>query len=143
MSTTSGYTPGSEARGSGGAPAAESKGFGWMVFAGIILSVSGVLNIIYGIAAIDNSKFFVQNTHYVFSDLNTWGWITLILGVAQLGAAFSVWQGNTYGRVFAIAAASLTAIASLLSLPAYPFLSLAIFALSIMVIYGCSVYERA
>jgi hypothetical protein len=142
MSTTSGYTPASEAGTSRAGQTGHSKGYGWMVFAGIILSVAGVLNVIYGIAAISNSKFFIQDTHYVFSDLKTWGWITLIFGVLQLIAAFSLWSGNAFGRIFAIAAASVSAIVALLSLPAYPFLSLAIFALDIMVIYGCAVYQR-
>ena len=31
---------------------------GWWVFAGVLLIVAGVLNMIYGIAAIGNSKFF-------------------------------------------------------------------------------------
>jgi hypothetical protein len=138
MSTTSGYSPGTEAR---GADPAEGRGFGWMVFAGIILSISGILNVIWGIAAISNSKFFVQGTHYVISDLKTWGWVTLIVGVLQFGAAMSLFGGRTYGRIFAIVAASFSAIAALLSIPAYPFWSLAVFAISFMVIYGCSVYD--
>jgi hypothetical protein len=36
------------------------------VFAAVLLMVGAVLNVIYGIAAIGNSSFFVHNTHYVF-----------------------------------------------------------------------------
>jgi hypothetical protein len=140
MSTTPGYSPGTQAGTTSGRAAEESTGFGWLVFAGIILGIAGTLNVIYGIAAISNSNFFVHNTHYVFSDLKTWGWITLILGVMQLAAAFSLWQGGLYGRIFGIGAAGLSSIAALLSLPAYPFLSLAIFALDIMIIYGLATY---
>jgi len=116
------------------------RGVGRALFAAVLLMVGGVLNIIYGIAAISNSHFFVANTHYVFADLKTWGWVTLILGVFQLLAAFSLFGGGEYGRWFGILAASLTAIAALLEIPAYPFWSLAIFALSLWIIHGLVLY---
>jgi hypothetical protein len=108
---------------------------GWWVFAGILLLIAGVLNIIYGIAAIGNSKFFTENVTYIVSSLHTWGWVTLILGVLELIAAFSLFSGGEFGRWFGIFIASLNAIAALLAIPAYPLWSLAIFALSIIVVY--------
>lgn len=108
---------------------------GWVTFAGVMLLIVGVLNVIYGIAAIGDSSFFVNDTRYILSNLNTWGWVTLILGVIQILAAFSLWGGGLYGRIVGIGAASLSAIASLLSIPAYPLWSLAIFALNIVIIH--------
>ena len=116
---------------------------GWWVFAGIMLTIAGFLNIIWGIAGISNSKFFTQNSVYIVSGLHTWGWITLIIGLAQLFGAFSLWSGGLYGRVIAILMASISAVASLLSIPAYPFWSLAVFALDIIVIYQVSLYGGA
>src|SRR5437588_115516 len=74
------------------------RGLGRSIFAAVLLLIGGVLNIIYGIAAISNSKFFVHNTKYVFGDLKTWGWVTLILGVIELLAAASLFGGGTFGR---------------------------------------------
>jgi hypothetical protein len=108
---------------------------GWVTFAGALLLIAGALNVIYGIAAIGDSKFFVHDTKYILSNLNTWGWVTLILGLLQLIAAFSLWSGGLYGRIFGIGAAGLSSIAALLSIPAYPFWSLAIFALDIIIIH--------
>ena len=108
---------------------------GWWVFAGVLLLVAGVLNIIYGIAAIGDSKFFTENATYIISGLHTWGWIMLIIGVLELVAAFSLFSGGEFGRWFGIFIASLNAMGALLSIPAYPFWSLAIFALSIIIIY--------
>jgi hypothetical protein len=116
---------------------------GWVTFAGVMLFIVGVLNVIYGIAAIGDSSFFVQDQRYILSNLNTWGWVTLILGLFQLFAAFSLWSGGLYGRVFAIAAASLSAIAALLSIPAYPFWSLAVFAIDIIIIHQVAKYGGA
>ena len=113
----------------------QSRVTGWWVFAAILLGVSGVLNIIWGIAAIGNSHFFTANAHYIFSNLNTWGWITLIIGAVELFAAFSLFQGGGFGRVIGIIAATLAALDALLSIPAAPFWSICVFALSIIVLY--------
>jgi hypothetical protein len=116
------------------------RGVGRALFAAILLFTGGVLNIIWGIAAIGNSHFFVANAHYVFGDLKTWGWIALILGVFEILAGLSLFKGNTYGRWFAMIAGSLVAIDALLAIPAYPFWSLAVFALSLWIVYGVAVY---
>jgi hypothetical protein len=112
-----------------------SRVTGWWLFAGMLLGIAGVLNIIYGIAAIGDSKFFTQNATYILSGLNTWGWIALLIGVLQLFAAFSLYSGGGFGRWIGILAASLSAIAALLSIPAAPFWSLCIFALAVIVLY--------
>ena len=88
----------------------ESLISGWWVFAGVLLLIAGVLNIIYGIAAIGDSKFFTENGTYILSGLHTWGWILLIIGVLELVAAFSLFSGGEFGRWFGIFIASLNAI---------------------------------
>jgi hypothetical protein len=108
---------------------------GWWIFAGILLSIAGVLNVIWGIAAISDSTFFVKDAAYVISGLNTWGWVTLIIGVLELAAVGSLFAGGGFGRWMGIFAAALSAIGSLLSIDAYPFWSLSVFALSIIIIY--------
>jgi hypothetical protein len=119
------------------------QGLGRVLFAAVLLMIGGVLSVIWGIAAISNSHFFVANTHYVFADLKTWGWITLILGVLELLAAFSLFGGGEFGRWFGMFAASLAAIGALLDIPAYPFWSLAIFALSLWILYGLVIYGES
>jgi hypothetical protein len=81
----------------------------------------------------------VHDTHYVFASLKSWGWITLIIGILELAAALSLFRGGTYGRYFAIAVGSLAAIVALLDIPAYPFWSLAVFALSLWIIHGLTI----
>jgi hypothetical protein len=123
------------------------RGAGRAVFVAILLMIAGTLNVIYGIAAIGDANFFVNENHYVLSSLHTWGWITVILGVVQLIAAFSLLSGQTFGRVVGLIAASLGAIGSLLAVGgAYPFWSLGIFALCVICIHGLLIYgdeERA
>jgi hypothetical protein len=120
----------------------EVKGLGRAIFAATFLLIGCVLNVIYGIAAISNSHFFAANAHYVFGDLKTWGWVTLIIGVLEGFAGVSLFQGSAFGRWFAIFAASLAAIGALLDLPAAPFWSLAVFALSLWIIHGLVLYGQ-
>jgi hypothetical protein len=111
------------------------------MFVAILLLIAGVLNVIYGIAAISDSTFFVESTRYVFSSLHTWGWITVILGVIQIGGGLSLLAGNAFGRVIGLIAATLGAIGALLSVGgAFPFWSLGIFALCVICIHGLVVY---
>jgi len=116
------------------------RGAGRAVFVAVLLLIAGTLNIIYGIAAVGNAHFF-NGTQFVFSSLHTWGWITIIVGVIQLTAGFSLFVGGTYGRVIGIIAASIGALESLLSIGgAHPWWSLGIFALCIYVLHGLIVF---
>jgi hypothetical protein len=123
------------------------RGTGRVVFAATLLLIAGTLNIIYGIGALDGANIFVNDNRYILTNLNTLGWVLIILGVIQLGGGFSLMAGNTFGRVLGIVGASLGAIGALLSIGgAYPWWSLAIFALCVYVVHGIAVFgedERA
>lgn len=117
------------------------RGSGRAMFASILLMIAGVLNIIYGIAAISDAHFYIDSTRYVFGSLHTWGWITLIIGVIQLTGGLSLMSGSSYGLFIGIAAATLGAIEALLDVGgAFPFWSLGVFALCVWVLYGLVVY---
>jgi hypothetical protein len=118
----------------------EIEGQGWVTFAGIMIVLVGILNVIYGIAAIDKSTFFVQDAKYVFADLRSWGWILLIVGVVQLFAAFGIWARRGWARWLGIISASANALIQLLFISSYPLAALALFAIDIMVIYGLASY---
>ena len=119
----------------------EVRGEGWVLFSGIIILILGFMNTIWGIAAIDGSSFFTDEGRFVvFDSLNTWGWFLLIVGIAQLFAAFSIWSGNTYGRVIGVATASVNAIVLLFTVNAFPFAAFMLFLADILVIYGLVVY---
>jgi len=117
-----------------------ARGSGWLVFAGTMLLILATMNVITGIAAIGDSKFFVGDAKFVFGSLNTWGWIILLLGVAQLLTALGVLANNRAAAWAGVLFASLNAIAQLLWISTYPFLALALFSLDILVIYGLVAY---
>jgi hypothetical protein len=119
---------------------AEGRGYGLVLFAGILLLVAGIWNLIYGIAAIANSHVFIANAHYVFGNLRAWGWITLILAILLLAAGGGVMAGNQLARWFAVAVVGLNVIDQMLFIPAYPFWSLTVIALDVVALYGLCAY---
>jgi hypothetical protein len=120
--------------------AADARGAGWVTFAGTMLAIVGVMNVVYGIAAIADSRFYARDVTFVFANLNTWGWILTVVGVVQLAAAMSIFAATAWGRWVGILTAGLNAVAQLLFLPSYPLLSLALFSVDILVIYGLVSY---
>jgi hypothetical protein len=118
----------------------DAHGQGLVTFAGVMIMIAAVLNTLYGIAAIDNANFYVNDARYVFGDLNTWGWFLLGLGILQAFAAFAIWRGAGWARWFGVACASVNVILQMLWIPAYPVLAMTILALDIIVIYGLLAY---
>ena len=117
------------------------RGTGRVVFAATLLLIAGTLNILYGIGALDGANIFTDDRRYILSDLNTLGWVLIVLGLIQLVGGFSLMAGNVFGRFIGILGASLGAIGALLSVGgAYPWWSLAIFFLCIYVIHGIFIY---
>ena len=119
----------------------EIEGQPWVTFSGIMIAIVGVANVIYGLAAIDNSTFFTQNARYiVFDDLNTWGWILTVVGAVQIFAAFGIFARTAWGRWIGIITASGNAIVQLLFISAHPAGALALFAVDLAVIYGLAAW---
>ena len=113
------------------------KGAGRVIFAAIMLLVVGTINVIYGIGALDNANYFINDTRFILSNLNTLGWVLIILGVIQLTGGFSLFAGNTWGRIVAIVAGTLGALGALFSIGGgNPWWSLAVFGLCVWIVWG-------
>ena len=105
-----------------------------------MLTIAGFFGLIAGIVAVSRSSFYVAGAHFVFSDLNTWGWIIMVAGAVTLVSGLFVLTGSQIARWFGIAMAGLQGLAQLLMIQAYPFWSLCIFAMDLLVIYALAAY---
>jgi hypothetical protein len=119
---------------------AEPTGVGWVTFAAVMLGLAGTWNFIDGILAISSSHVYSANAVYIFSDLNTWGWIVMILGILEGLAALALLSGNEFARWFGIGAAGLNAIGQLMFIPVYPWWAIAMFSVDVLIIYALAVY---
>jgi hypothetical protein len=114
---------------------------GFIVFAAVMMIMSGVFQALAGLIAIFENEFYVATRNYLFQfDATSWGWIHLILGVIVALAGFSLLSGATWARTVAITLAVLSAIANFLFIPYYPFWSLLIIALDVFVIWAIAVH---
>jgi hypothetical protein len=117
-----------------------SHHYGLVLFASVVLVVTGCFNLIQGIAAAAGSDVFPAHQHFVFANLTTWGWVTAILGALQLVAAVGVLAANQLFRWFAVLVVGLNTIDQMFFIPAYPAWSLAIIALDVVALYGLCAY---
>jgi len=117
------------------------RGSGRVGFAAILLMMVGVLNVVYGIGALDDANYFTDERRFVLENLNTLGWMLIILGGVQLTAGFSLIGGGAYGRTIGIIAGTVGAMGALLSIGgSNPWWSLCVFALCIYIVHGIVVY---
>jgi hypothetical protein len=112
----------------------------WITFAVTLLSMVGMFNIIDGLVALWNAKFFAAHAEYAIGNLRTWGWIALVVGILQVLTAVGLIYGSQAARWVGVILAGLNGIAQLVSVQAYPAWSIAAFALDILVIYALTVY---
>ncbi|AWG97248.1 membrane protein [Rhodococcus ruber Chol-4] len=110
--------------------------------AAIILVTIGILQIFQGIAAVAEDELFVVGIEYTYKfDFTTWGWIHIVLGAVVTLVGFALFTGATWARVAAIVLAALSILANFMWLPYYPWWSLLIIALNVVVIWAVSTWN--
>ena len=118
----------------------EPEGTGWLLFAATMLGLAGIMGVLDGIIALSKSKIYFAGSSFVVSDVRTWGWIALLIGVLLILAAGGVLSGSSWAKWFGIFAAGLSAVSHFTWMQVYPFWSLTIIAIDIMVIYALARY---
>jgi hypothetical protein len=116
---------------------------GFILFAGVMMVMSGGFQAFSGLVALFENEFYVPTRNYLFQfDATAWGWIHLLGGLLVLAAGFAVMMGQTWARVVAIILAVLSALANFAFIPYYPFWALTIIALDIFVIWALAAHGR-
>jgi hypothetical protein len=116
---------------------------GFILFAAIMMIMSGIFQALDGLVALFNDTFYVTTRNYTFQfDVTAWGWIHLILGIVVALAGWGLLSGRTWARVVGITVVVLSAIANFLWLPYYPFWALTIIALDVFVIWALAAHGR-
>ena len=114
---------------------------GWVVFASFMLIIAGVFGIIDGLVAlIHDEVYLVTKDQLVAFDFPTWGWIHLIVGIIVTTAGFAVMSGQLWARMVGVLAATASAIAQIAFITAFPFWSVLIIGIDILIIYGLLVH---
>jgi hypothetical protein len=116
---------------------------GLAVFAGTMMIIAGVFELIAGLVALFENEVYVAGARYVFAfDLTTWGWIHLLVGALVAAAGIGVLSGQLWGRIVGITMAIVSALANFVFIPYYPIWSLLVIALDVFVIWALCHYNR-
>ncbi|WP_431681434.1 DUF7144 family membrane protein [Kitasatospora sp. KL5] len=129
----------------GGPPPRQNSGWvtGLVLFAGVVMLVTGLLDLFQGIVAVARDDLIVKTPNYVFRfDVTAWGWIHIVLGAVVALVGLCVLRGMAWARYTGMAVASLSAIAGFLWLPYYPLWAIVIIALDMWVIWALALYQE-
>src|SRR3712207_8097985 len=87
-----------------------------------MLITLGAFQIIQGLVALFDDGFYAVTSDglVVDVDYNTWGWIHTAIGVIGVLVGLGLLAGNVVARVLGVAIASLSALANLVFVAAYP-----------------------
>jgi hypothetical protein len=116
---------------------------GLTTLAGVLLLVSGLWSFFIGLAGLIKNQFFVVTSNYSFKlDVTSWGWIHLILGIVVALVGIGLLLGQRWARIVGVIVAALSLMANFLFLPYYPFWSILVIFLDVMIIWALLVYGR-
>jgi cytochrome c oxidase subunit IV len=122
-------------------PQEDDQVSGWAIggiaFAGTIMVLIGVFQILAGLVAIFNDDFYVVTQNYTFDlDVTVWGWIHLLVGIALLATGFGLFSRRPWAGVAAIMLCMLSALVNFFFIPYYPIWSLLMIGLAVWVIWS-------
>ena len=121
--------------------ASQNAWSGWISFAGIVIIIVGVMDVLQGFVAILKDEYVVATSKGIaILDVTAWGWATLIWGALLIIAGLGLLGGAGWARWLAIIGVAVNAIqqvAFMANYPqAYPLWNLLIVALNIVVLYA-------
>jgi hypothetical protein len=115
---------------------------GWLSFAAAVLVVSGVFKILDALWAFKYDDDVSEEVQTVLfeNDLESWGWVWLVVGIVLILAGFAVVSGAQWARWVGIVAASLAAMAFLPWIYYKPLWTILSVTLAVLVIYALAAY---
>jgi hypothetical protein len=112
---------------------------GWIAFAGVYLIVAGVMNGIWGLAALSDSEVLRERA-LAWSNLTTWGWLSVAAAAIQVAAGGLVLARRVVGRALALVIALGGLFVNFLSVGAYPLWSILALVANGLVLWAVTVY---
>lgn len=118
----------------------------WVGFAGLMMVLIGILNVIHGLIAVVRDDYYVLTPEQIIVfDLTTRGWIMMIWGAIVGFAGYALATGAGWARWFTIVVGSLNIIIQLSFVGSgrYPLWALLVLTLNVLVLYALTVRWHA
>jgi hypothetical protein len=127
--------------GVGSGAAGESRMMGFVLFAGTIMIIVGVFEVIIGMTALFfNGYFEATKDPLVTSDYDAWGWTHTVLGAVAILAGLGLYRGKLWARILGILFALTCAVVNLGFLSVAPFMSVTVIVLCIVCVFAITVH---
>jgi hypothetical protein len=110
-----------------------------IAFAAGFVAFAACYNLVASFALIARSNSFGATPQYLFGNLRTWGFFTLLIAIAQFGAAWGILTGSQRARWVGVGLLLLNAIGQIVGLPEYPFWFLVVTAVGMVVLCGLAI----
>ncbi len=114
-------------------------GGGWVTFAGIMIILSGLIDIFNAIWAFDASNTALDAWLWD-NNLDAWGVIYLIAGILLVATGYFILQRAPWAVAVGIVVASIGVVVHMFWVFSYPIASLVLVILNLLVVYGLVVY---
>ncbi|HEY4609957.1 MAG TPA: hypothetical protein VIH06_12150 [Ilumatobacteraceae bacterium] len=115
--------------------------YGWIVFAGTMMIITGAFNVIQSLVALADDEFYVVTpNHLVTFDLTQWGWIHLIMGIVLILVGLALFKESMWAVITGIIIVSLNMISQFAFMSAYPVWSIVAIAVDLMVLWALIVH---
>lgn len=115
---------------------------GWIVFAALMMMTSGFFNAVAGLAAVigDDDAYLDTRVGLLVFDVEAWGWVHLLLGVALIVVGACLAAGQAWARLVAVVLVSVNLVTQFVLLPAQPWWSVVVIAVDVFVLWALVVH---
>jgi hypothetical protein len=114
---------------------------GWVAFGAVMMMMAGAFNIINGLAAVFTDDIYITGSEGVLLlDVTAWGWIHIVTGILVAGVGFALLRGALWARVVGTVLVMLNMATHVLLMAAYPWWSLLIIALDVVILWAIIVH---
>lgn len=119
-----------------------SRWVGWILFAGVMMIVLGMIHAFQGFVAIFDDTYFLVRTRSlaIHLDYAAWGWIHLVVALFVLVSGIAVLNGRLWGRIVGVVVAVLSILLNIAFIAAYPIWSTITIAVDVLVIWALTVH---
>ena len=112
---------------------------GWIVFAALLLIVTGVMQILNGLWALDAQDTAID-TVFWNDNIEAWGWFYIVVGVVLVVTGAFIFRRNLVAMYTGIAIAFLGAIVNIFWIFTYPLASILLVTLNLLVAHALTTY---
>lgn len=114
---------------------AAGGGIALLSFAGWFLLLAGTMHAIWGLVALTQGEYFREDS-LLWSTLGVWGWVGLIIALAQLIGGGALLMRSSAGAMMATLVASIGIVFNFLTIGAYPIWSVIMIVANAVVLYA-------